>query len=130
MGISVNFNIFNGFADKANLEQAQISYRSSKEEMEDGKRRLIAKIDESITQIETYEELAEIFLDNKQSAEEDLRLATERYELGSATLLEVQNAQVALLRANTSVIRNKYDSQIAYAQLLNSMGTVRSRRIK
>lgn len=130
MGVTVNFNIFNGFADKANLEQAQISYRSSKEEMEDGKRRLIAKIDESITQIETYEELAEIFLDNKQSAEEDLRLATERYELGSATLLEVQNAQVALLRANTSVIRNKYDSQIAYAQLLNSMGTVRSGGIK
>ena len=130
LNVSINLNLFNGFSDKANLEQSQAIYRSARENYENGSRNLKARIDDAITKLETYEELELIFRDNKQSAEEDLRLATERYELGSATLLEVQNAQVALLRANTSVIRNKYDSQIAYAQLLNSMGTVRSRRIK
>ena len=130
LNVSINLNLFNGFSDKANLEQSQAIYRSARENYENGSRNLKARIDDAITKLETYEELELIFRDNKQSAEEDLRLATERYELGSATLLEVQNAQVALLRSNTSVIRNKYDSQIAYAQLLNSMGTVRSRRIK
>lgn len=125
LGVSLNLNIFNGFADKANLEQSQAIYNSSKEDLENSNRELIARIDDAITKLETYEELENIFEENQQSATEDLRLATERYGLGSATLLEVQDAQVALLRANTSVIRNKYDSQIAYAQLMNTMGQIR-----
>jgi len=125
LGLSLNFNLFNGFADKANLEESQAIYRSTREDYANTKRELLAHIDNAITRLETYEELEKINADNKESAEEDLRLATERYELGSATLLEVQDAQVALLRANTSTIRNKYDYQIAYAQLLNAMGTIR-----
>ena len=128
LGLSMSFNLFNGFSDKANLEESQAIYRSSREDYENTKRNILATIDNAITRLETYEELEMIFSDNKQSAEEDLRLATERYELGSATLLEVQDAQVALLRANTSSIRNKYDYQIAYAQLLNAMGTIRTEK--
>ena len=128
LGLSMSFNLFNGFSDKANLEESQAIYRSSREDYESTKRNILATIDNAITRLETYEELEMIFSDNKQSAEEDLRLATERYELGSATLLEVQDAQVALLRANTSTIRNKYDYQIAYAQLLNAMGTIRTEK--
>jgi len=130
IGVSLNLNIFNGFADKANLEQSQAIYSSSKEDLENSNRELIARIDDAITKLETYEELEMIFQENQQSAEEDLRLATERYGLGSATLLEVQDAQVALLRANTSVIRNKYDSQIAHAQLVNTMGQIREGDLK
>ena len=126
LGLSLNFNLFNGFADKANLEESQAIYRSTREDYENTKREILARIDNAITRLETYEELELIIADNKESAEEDLRLATERYELGSATLLEVQDAQVALLRANTSAIRNKYDYQISYAQLLNAMGTIRA----
>ena len=125
IGVSLNLNIFNGFADKANLERSQAVYNSSKEDLENSNRELIARIDDAITKLETYDELELIFEENQQSAEEDLRLATERYSLGSATLLEVQDAQVGLLRANTSVIRNKYDSQIAHAQLMNTMGQIR-----
>ena len=102
----MNFNLFNGFADKANLEESQAIYRSTREDYESTKRDILALIDNAITRLETFEELDAIFADNKESAEEDLRLATERYELGSATLLEVQDAQVALLRSNTSTIRN------------------------
>jgi len=130
LGLSLNFNLFNGFSDKANLEESRAIYRSSREDYESTKRNILARIDNAITRLETYMELEMIFADNKESAEEDLRLATERYELGSATLLEVQDAQVALLRANTSNIRNKYDYQIAYAQLLNAMGTIRTGKIK
>ena len=130
LGLSMSLNLFNGFADKANLEESQAIYRSSWEDYENTKRNILATIDNAITRLETYEELEMIFSDNKESAKEDLRLATERYELGSATLLEVQDAQVALLRANTSTIRNKYDYQIAYAQLLNAMGTIRAGELK
>ena len=128
LGLSLNFNLFNGFADKANLEESQAIYRSTREDYENTKREILARIDNAITRLETYEELEKIIADNKVSAEEDLRLATERYELGSATLLEVQDAQVALLRSNTSAIRNKYDYQIAHAQLLNAMGTIRTEK--
>ncbi|MCH7955064.1 MAG: TolC family protein [Candidatus Marinimicrobia bacterium] len=128
LGLSLNFNLFNGFADKANLEESQAIYRSTREDYESTKRDILALIDNAITRLETFEELDAIFADNKESAEEDLRLATERYELGSATLLEVQDAQVALLRSNTSTIRNKYDYQIAHAQLLNAMGTIRTEK--
>ena len=51
------------------------------------------------------------------SAEEDLRVQTERYELGAATLLDVLTSQTTLNQARLALIQARFDARIARAQL-------------
>ena len=58
------------------------------------------------------------------SAEEDVKLVQERYSLGSASILEVLDAQVSLVTARSSLIRSKYDSMIEQANMKAILGTL------
>ena len=60
------------------------------------------------------------------SAEEDLKLAQQRYSLGSATILEVLDAQVSVVSARSSLIRSRHDSLIEQANLKALLGTLDS----
>ena len=62
---------------------------------------------------ETLGNYAEIIPLNQSvvsSAEEDLKLVRERYSLGSATILEVLDAQVSLIRSNSNLINIIHDA--------------------
>ena len=76
---------------------------------------------------ETLNNYAEIIPLNQaivNSAEEDLKLVTERYSLGSATILEVLDAQVSLLRSNSNLINIVHDARIQEANLKAILGTL------
>ena len=64
-----------------------------------------------------------IFEDTKASAEEDLKLARERYTLGAATILDLLNAQLSVAQANSSHVRAIYDERILKAELDALVGT-------
>ena len=58
------------------------------------------------------------------SAEEDLKLARERYSLGSATILEVLDAQVSLRRSNSTLINTIHEARMQEAGLKALLGTL------
>ena len=58
------------------------------------------------------------------SAEEDLKLVRERYGLGSATILEVLDAQVSLRRSNSTLINTIHDARMQEASLKALLGTL------
>ena len=58
------------------------------------------------------------------SAEEDLKLVRERYSLGSATILEVLDAQVSLIRSNSNLINVVHDARVQEANLKAVLGTL------
>lgn len=74
---------------------------------------------------ETLTNYAEIIPINQEivlSAEEDLKLVNERYSLGSATILEVLDAQVSLMRSKSSLINIIHDARIQEASLNALLG--------
>ena len=76
---------------------------------------------------ETLENYAEIIPLNQSvvsSAEEDLKLVRERYSLGSATILEVLDAQVSLIRSNSNLINIIHDARVQEASLKAVLGTL------
>ncbi len=76
---------------------------------------------------ETLNNYAEIIPLNQSvvaSAEEDLRLVRERYSLGSATILEVLDAQVSLIRSNSTLINTLHDARIQEASLKAILGAL------
>ena len=58
------------------------------------------------------------------AAEEDLKLARERYSLGSATILEILDAQVSLIRSNSTLINTVHDARVQEASLKALLGTL------
>ena len=76
---------------------------------------------------ETLTNYAEIIPLNQSvviSAEEDLKLVRERYSLGSATILEVLDAQVSLIRSNSNLINAVHDARVQEASLKAILGTL------
>ena len=56
------------------------------------------------------------------SAEEDLKLVTKRYTLGAVTILEVLDAQVSLIRSNSTLINIIHDARIQESNLKGLLG--------
>ncbi len=124
LGMQVDFNLFRGFADKAAVERETASYRSVQEDHADKLRQLALRVDQAFLYLEALHEIAEVNRTTLLAAEEDLRLAEERYRVGSGTLLEINDARVAVTRAKQIVIGTRYDSQVARATLEALMGTL------
>ena len=71
-----------------------------------------------------YTEIIPINQEIVLSAEEDLKLVTKRYSLGSATILEVLDAQVSLMRSKSSLINIIHDARIQEASLNAILGVL------
>ncbi|MGH7600017.1 MAG: TolC family protein [bacterium] len=121
---NVSWNLFNGFADKAEVDRESANYRIARENKIEQERLLRQQVQQAVFNLEATREISTLNKDNLVSAEEDLRLAQERYRVGAGTLLDVITAQVSLTRAKSTLVRAKYDAKIAEAQLEAAMGTL------
>lgn len=124
IGLNMSLNLFNGFADQASLERQQLSYRIAEESAVDRRRNLRLEVEQALLSLRAWKEITAINSDNLISAQEDLRLAQERYRVGAGTLLDIINAQVNVTRSKTTLVQAKYDSMIALASLEASMGVL------
>lgn len=122
--LDVRWNLFNGFADKAAIERETISHDIAEEDYRDRLRNLRLEAEQALLELNGWREITAINQDNLTSAEEDLRLAQERYRVGAGTLLDIIDAQANLTRARSTYIRAKYDSIVAFAQLQAVMGSL------
>lgn len=124
IGLGLRWNLFNGFADRAEVQRQVLLYNIAEEDYTDRLRTLRQEAEQALLALRAWKEITAINSDNLVSAQEDLRLAQERYRVGAGTLLDIINAQANLTRARSTFIRAKYDSMIAYAQLQATMGVL------
>jgi len=123
-GIGLRLNIFNGLRDKVQIQKAKLAERNAMEIYEESKRNLKATIRQQINDFNSYLEIIDINEDNLESAQEEYRLAEERYRIGSGTQLEVREAQVNLTGAEETLVRAKYGALVTQALLANSLGMI------
>ena len=125
-GLQVSFNLFNGFQDMVNLQNAKINLKNSRLAIEEYKRQLEADVARTYQNYQDITEIVEINKDNLEAAQEEFRLANERYRLGSGTSLDVREAQVNLTDAERILVAAEYDLIITYAQLMESIGNIQN----
>lgn len=70
----------------------------------------------SVDNFNSYLDIIDINEDNLEAAQEEHRLASERYRIGSGTSLEVREAQVNLTRAEQTLVAAKYNARMSQAQ--------------
>ena len=122
--LTLSIPLFNGFRQrndikisKLQLSQEQASYSSAIKDAE-------VDLYSLLNRLNNYEELIPIQEEVLLSAEEDLKLAQQKYELGSADILELLDAQLAVIQASSSLVSTKYDAAIQLANLDDLIGTL------
>jgi outer membrane protein TolC len=82
-GLSLRWNLFNGFQDKVRIQKSKLALRNAQETYEETKRNLKSTIVQLVDNFNSYLEIIDINEQNLESAQEEFRLAEERYRIGS-----------------------------------------------
>lgn len=126
-GIRVSWNLFNGFNDYVNIQKSKINEMNARENLLAYKRQLEANIRQLYENYRSYVEIIDINRENLAAATEELRLAEERYQIGSGTSLDVREAQVKLTKAEETLISAQYNAMITMAKLDAELGVIEKR---
>src|SRR5690554_1486856 len=108
-GVQLNIPIFNGFSTRNNVERSKINLEKSKLALEqselDLERNVYTAFSDANGALETYKAAEETL----KAREEAFRYVKERYENGMATAFDYNQSQTLFVRAQSDVLRAKYD---------------------
>jgi outer membrane protein TolC len=100
---------------RARANQAQYAYDRRRLDVE-------VEVREAIQIARSANEGLVVATSGLESAEEDLKLSQEKYNVGSGTILELIDAQVALQRARSNLVTAVTEARIAEARLTRVRG--------
>ena len=101
---------------RARSEQARYAYEKKRLDVE-------VEIREAVQIARSANEGLLVASSGLESAEEDLKLSQEKYNVGSGTILELIDAQVALQRSRSNLVQAVTEARIAEARLSRVRGT-------
>jgi outer membrane protein len=124
LSFTVNWPIFNGFGDYANLRKTEAEERRAGEQLQGIERRLRIQASDAALELESARKRVEIATVGVREAVKVLESMSRRNDLGSASNLDLLDAQTAHSRAKTDFITAVYDTFIAREQLDRARGAV------
>lgn len=114
---NVSWPLFNGF----NREQQQVTASVNRDNAEaraaDTRRQVNAQLTQQLAALATTYEQIGIARANVAAATEDLRVQSERYRVGAATILDLLTSQTALTTAEVNLVQTRFNYLIARAQV-------------
>jgi outer membrane protein TolC len=114
--------LFNGFTREATVARAEAERRVAEAESRDAVLAARAAVADAAGQIDTAARRVQIAARALELAREDLRVIEERYQLGAATILDLQTSQVALADAEVGWVRARQELGVAVAALEAELG--------
>jgi len=121
-GLNLSFPIFTGMALSTQSQQAKLAVQKQENDITTIKNDAIVRTESLLGIVSDYFEIIPINEEVLASAEEDFKLVSERYRLGSASILALLDAQVSVTRARVELVSSKYDARIQEAYLKAQLG--------
>ena len=121
---SLNFNIFNRFQTRKQTETAKANLHTAEYQLNDAKRAIELEVREAYLNLQEKSKARELSEEKFASADEDYKLAHEKYKLGAATILDILDAELSLKTAESDQIESKYNYYLAIARLQKVMGLI------
>jgi outer membrane protein TolC len=122
MNMSINFPLYSGNSLSTAQQKAELEKQKSENDYLTYLNDLRVQVELIRKSIMNYSEIIPINQDVVASAEEDLKLVQKRYSIGSATILEVLDAQVSLIRSNSTLINTIHDARMQEMSLKALLG--------
>jgi outer membrane protein len=114
-GAEINVPIFNGFMTRNRVSQARANLSAAQYRTQDLRRHVISGVEQAISGVNASQEKLSTSQPQVAQAEQALSLAQTRYSAGTATNLDLLDADTALansrlirLRAMYELVRNRY----------------------
>lgn len=124
-GLSLSFNLFNGFRNRTDVQNARIETRIAEISLDEAERQLEGILLERREALRTRLDAVAIEELNLEAARQNLTLQIERFETGTVTSLEFRDAQVQFVRAETAYIVSLFEARLAILELQRLIGDIR-----
>ena len=121
-GLSLNIPIFSGGRRYHDVKQARNQYEQLQLQTRSTEKQLRISVQQQLSAMQTAAKSYGASKDALASAEKAYQIAAKSYEVGRATLVELDNAQVNLTQCQLSLSNNIYSYIAAQAQLESILG--------
>ena len=122
--IGLRWNLFNGFGDKARIEESAFVLRRSTAEEERAGSTIRLQVRRAYADVRAAGQRIEVAKASVAEAEESLRITQDRYEAGMSNVTDLLRTETAVLEARTRYLAAVHDQRIAAAMLEMAAGTL------
>lgn len=124
ISIGVRWNLFNGFRDKAGIEESKFALRRSEADQARAGSAIQLQVRRAYADLRAAAQRIEVTNASVAEAEESLRITRNRYETGLNNVTDLLRTETAVLEARTRRLAAIHDQRIAAAMLELAAGTL------
>ncbi len=121
-GVILSLPLFEGGITKGKVGEAQANLRIAEAHKQTIRQTIVSELSQAYADIESAAARISVTESSIKKARENLELAQGRYEAGLGPYMEVTDAQLASINAETDQVQALYDQQLAAAKLEKAMG--------
>jgi len=121
-GIILTIPLFQGGLTKGRVGEARANLLALEAQRDAMKQSILLEVNQAFADIESAAARVDVMEKSLQKARENLDIAQGRYKAGVGPYIEVTDAQLSSVNAETDHIKALYDHHLAIAQLLKAMG--------
>lgn len=122
VSLNLSVPIFNGFATRSKIQQAQIELQKTENQIDALKLSIDSEVASAKNNFRSAISTLDFQKDNMALAERVYEQTQKKYEAGTGSQIEITNAQTDLKAAQTSYIEALYDAIIAKTDFLKATG--------
>lgn len=117
VGLSFSMNLFNGFRTDEKVQQSTIAVMQTDEQLQQTKEFIKTQVKAKFLELDRVNKLLESQEKNVELAEKAFKIVNVKYQEGTGTQLDIQNAEMALRLAKTNKLQSIYEYITAIADL-------------
>ena len=124
VSIGLRWNLFNGFSDKARIEESNFTLRGREAEQERASSAIRLQVRRAYAELRAAGQRIEVARASVAEAEESLRITQNRYETGLNNVTDLLRTETAVLQARTRLLAAIHDQRLTAAMLELAAGTL------
>ncbi len=124
INLNLNIPIFEGFSIDNQVQMAKVNAMNKKVDLEDLTRTIKQNLQQTFLNAQAAKKSLDVNRRNVQAADENLKIAQEKYALGSGTLLDVLIANSNYTTARTNFINSEFQYIVLNEQLKYYLGVL------
>lgn len=122
---SIVFDVFNGNANRAAYKEARANQSSAQLQEQQVLRDIRAQVEEAYLNLINTKQRITASDASFEAAQSNYEAQQERYSLGLGTVLDMLNAEVQVITAQSDVVQARYDNYTAISQMEYAVGRQR-----
>jgi outer membrane protein len=124
VSVGLRWNLFNGFSDKARVEENRSLLRRSEAEQERAGSTIRMQVRRAFADLRSADQRIQVAQASVAEAEESLRITQNRYEARINNVTDLLRTETAVLEARTRYLAALHDQRIAATMLDLAAGTL------